>query len=56
MNVTIKKTKVVLEQVKINSIVRSQRGEVVGLFPYGSDADEFMKKWYLNGTVERVDD
>ena len=56
MYVTIKT--MVEVPLKINSIVRNASGEVVGLFPFGSDADEFMEKCgYANGgTVEIIND
>jgi len=53
MYVPVKKT--VEEQVKITRIVRNRGGEVVGMFPFGSDAEEFMSKvGYKKGTLEEV--
>ena len=55
MKVTVKK--MVDEQVEINSIVRNKMGEVVGLFAFASDAEEFMKRCgYNEGTMLWVRD
>ncbi len=55
MKVTVKS--VSSYDVKINTVVYNQNGVVVGLFPLGSDAVDFMERCgYSNGTKERVAD